>query len=137
MKKFLVMLMLALSTIGYSQNSTTVVVDSTHQVNSTDSVTLSAEQWNKVLNMFDQLVLLDSINTIQQEQIRVLTNDNERLVRLLTVSKEIDTLRVNQLAVYKEHYDAVRPKWYDNKFVWFLLGFGTSYGGAQIYKATF
>lgn len=84
----------------------------------------------ELYNTIQSLEILDSLNTIQIEsQSYKIKLYQEQAVQdsLLLLNKDREIRIANQEAdIYKKYANLYKPKWYENKHLWFFLGSGTT-----------
>lgn len=115
MKKFILFLAIALiSLITSAQN---------------DSVIFSTEQVLRISNKIIELERKDSLNNILIQELDYQTEQLYDIVKrdslILVFKNEELMLRKTQIDLYVDLYKTSKPKWHENKFIWFGLGMAT------------
>jgi len=122
-----------LITILFLLCSVTISAQST-----SDSTKLSNQE---ILNISNHIKDLEQKNSIKDTLIDELENE----IFYLRSQHAVDTLYMNlqkqelmysrlQIENYKDLYKVTKPKWYNNKIIWFGLGFGTVMGSSWVVK---
>ena len=88
------------------------------------------EQIHDISETLDSLYYLDSVNNdiiIKQEKLICSLEHLNKLdsVQKLYYQQQIDLLNSN-IDLYIEREDLIKPKWYDNKIIWFGAGILTT-----------
>ena len=90
----------------------------------------TSEEIIDISETLDSLYYLDSINNEIISQQEILVSELETVIKLdsiemLYTTKKISLLENNiELYIQREKY--LKPKWYDNKFIWFSSGILTT-----------
>jgi hypothetical protein len=125
MKHILIILFLLVNTSIFAQTAK-------------DSTKLSNQE---ILNISNHIKDLTQKNSLKD----TLINELETEIDYYRKLHATDTLYSNlqkqeilfyqrQIENYKDLYKVSKPKWYDNKFVWFGIGFGTVIGSSWVVK---
>lgn len=125
MKHLLIIIFLLVNTSIFAQSAS-------------DSTTFSNQE---VLNISNHIKDLEQRNNLKDTLIDELKNEIFYYRKL----HETDTLYSNlqkqeilfyqrQVENYKDLYKVGKSKWYDNKIIWFGLGFGTVIGSSWVVK---
>jgi hypothetical protein len=90
----------------------------------------TAEQIQDISFTLDSLYALDSINKQIIEKQDVLAEELQHVIRLDSMqimyqTKQISLLNTN-IDLYVEREKRIKPRWYDNKAIWFGAGILTS-----------
>lgn len=76
------------------------------------------------------LETLDSLNTVkidlQSEKIEKYKEQSEQDSLLLSYKDKLIDIANQERDIYKKYANLYKPKWYENKHLWFFLGSGTT-----------
>jgi len=98
----------------------------------------TSEEIQDISFTLDSLYALDSINTEIIDKQDVLIADLHDIIKLDSMElsyrvKQVDLLKTN-IDLYVEREKRLRPRWYDNKAIWFGSGILTSILIFQVVK---
>jgi hypothetical protein len=90
----------------------------------------TGEEIQDISFVIDSLYALDSINNKIIDKQDVLISDLHDIIKLDSMElsyrvKQVDLLKTN-IDLYVEREKRLRPRWYDNKAIWFGAGILTS-----------
>jgi len=125
MKRLCLILLLATSTVAFSQS---------------DSVKFSNEEVLNISNKILDLEQKDSLNNILilnlENRILLMEQKHSKDSNYISIlNQEID-LRKYEIDLYKNLYKNTKPKWYDSKPIWFGMGFATVLISSWVVSAT-
>jgi hypothetical protein len=91
-----------------------------------DSIWFSEEQVLRIDNKIQELERKDSINTLLITELELQNKELKDIVRrdsiIMTFKNEEIALRERQVNLYLDLYKKSKPKWHENKYLWFGLG---------------
>jgi hypothetical protein len=112
MKKFVLFVLLTLTSVTISAQ--------------TDSIWFSEEQVLRIDNKIQELERKDSLNTLLIKELEVQNAELKDIIKrdslILAFKNEELTLRETQVNLYLDLYKKSKPKWHENKYLWFGLG---------------
>ena len=87
---------------------------------------LSDEQTVNITNSLKELEHKDSTNTLiignLNDQIKLYIEQHANDSLLISLNKEKSLLLNDRIKLYDELIKEVKPKWYENKWLWFTIG---------------
>ena len=97
---------------------------------------LSEDEAINIANSLKSLEHRDSTNTIiisnLNEQIKLYIEQHANDSLLISLNKEKSLLLNDRIKLYDELIKEVKPKWYENKWLWFTIGVLTTAGSIKI-----
>ena len=97
---------------------------------------LSEEQTVNITNSLKELEHKDSTNTLiignLNDQIKLYIEQHANDSLLISLNKEKSLLLYDRIKLYDELINEVKPKWYENKWLWFTIGVLTTAGSIKI-----
>ena len=97
---------------------------------------LSDEQTVNITNSLKELEHKDSTNTLiignLNDQIKLYIEQHANDSLLISLNKEKSLLLNDRIKLYDELIKEVKPKWYENKWLWFTIGVITTSGSIKI-----
>jgi TolA-binding protein len=103
-----------------------------------DSTKLSNRE---ILNISNHIKDLEQKNSLKDTLINELENEIGYYIKLHATDTLYSNLQKQeilfyqrQIENYKDLYKVSKPKWYDNKIIWFGIGFGTVIGSSWVVK---
>ena len=97
---------------------------------------LSEEQTINITNSLKELEFKDSTNTEiisnLKGQIKLYIEQHANDSLLISLNKEKSLLLNDRIKLYDELIKEVKPKWYENKWLWFTLGVITTAGSIKL-----
>ena len=97
---------------------------------------LSDEQTINITNSLKELEHKDSTNTLiignLNDQIKLYIEQHANDSLLISLNKEKSLLLNDRIKLYDELIKEVKPKWYENKWLWFTIGVLTTAGSIKI-----
>ena len=97
---------------------------------------LSEEQTVNITNSLKELEHKDSTNTLiignLNDQIKLYIEQHANDSLLISLNKEKSLLLNDRIKLYDELIKEVKPKWYENKWLWFTIGVLTTAGSIKI-----
>ena len=97
---------------------------------------LSEEQTKEVFNGLKELEFKDSTNTViisnLNDQIKLYIEQHANDSLLVGLNKQKSFLLNERIKLYDELVKEVKPKWYENKWLWFTIGVLTTAGSIKI-----
>ena len=97
---------------------------------------LSDEQTVNITNSLKELEHKDSTNTLiignLNDQIKLYIEQHANDSLLISLNKEKSLLLNDRIKLYDELIKEVKPKWYENKWLWFTIGVLTTAGSIKI-----
>ena len=97
---------------------------------------LSDEQTINITNSLKELEFKDSTNTIiisnLNDQIKLYIEQHANDSLLIDLNMQKSKLLDNRIKLYDELIKEVKPKWYENKWLWFTIGVLTTAGSIKI-----
>ena len=91
---------------------------------------LSEEQTINITNSLKELEFKDSTNTIiisnLNDQIKLYIEQHANDSLLIDLNKHKSLLLNDRIDLYNDLIKEVKPKWYENKWLWFTLGIVTT-----------
>lgn len=125
MKQLLIIIILLVNTSIFAQSAS-------------DSTTFSNQE---VLNISNRIKDLEQKNALKDTLIYELENEifyYRKLHATDTLYSNLQKQEIlfyqRQVENYKDLYKVGKSKWYDNKIIWFGLGFGTVIGSSWVVK---
>ena len=97
---------------------------------------LSDEQTVNITNSLKELEHKDSTNTLiignLNDQIKLYIEQHANDSLLISLNKEKSLLLNDRIKLYDELIKEVKPKWYENKWLWFTIGVLTTAGSIKL-----
>ena len=97
---------------------------------------LSDEQTVNITNSLKELEHKDSTNTLiignLNDQIKLYIEQHANDSLLISLNKEKSLLLNDRIKLYDELIKEVKPKWYENKWLWFTIGVMTTAGSIRL-----
>ena len=97
---------------------------------------LSEEQTINITNSLKELEFKDSTNTIiisnLNDQIKLYIEQHANDSLLIDLNMQKSKLLDNRIKLYDELIKEVKPKWYENKWLWFTIGALTTAGSVKL-----
>ena len=97
---------------------------------------LSDEQTVNITNSLKELEHKDSTNTLiignLNDQIKLYIEQHANDSLLISLNKEKSLLLYDRIKLYDELINEVKPKWYENKWLWFTIGIFTTAGAVHL-----
>ena len=97
---------------------------------------LSEEEAINITNSIKQLEYKDSTNTLiisnLNDQIKLYMEQHANDSLLIDLNMQKSTLLDNRIKLYDELIKEVKPKWYENKWLWFTIGALTTAGSVKL-----
>ena len=97
---------------------------------------LSEEQTINITNSLKELEHKDSTNALiisnLNDQIKLYIEQHANDSLLISLNKEKSLLLNDRIKLYDELIKEVKPKWYENKWLWFTIGVLTTAGSIKI-----
>ena len=97
---------------------------------------LSEEETINITNSLKSLEYRDSTNTIiisnLNDQIKLYIEQHANDSLLIDLNMQKSKLLDNRIKLYDELIKEVKPKWYENKWLWFTIGVLTTAGSIKI-----
>ena len=97
---------------------------------------LSDEQTINITNSLKELEHKDSTNTLiisnLNDQIKLYMEQHANDSLLIDLNIQKSKLLDDRIKLYNELVKEVKPKWYENKWLWFTLGVMTTAGSIKI-----
>ena len=97
---------------------------------------LSDEQTVNITNSLKELEHKDSTNTLiignLNDQIKLYIEQQANDSLLISLNKEKSLLLNDRIKLYDELIKEVKPKWYENKWLWFTIGVITTAGSVKL-----
>ena len=97
---------------------------------------LSEEEAINITNSIKKLEYKDSTNTLiisnLNDQIKLYMEQHANDSLLIDLNMQKSTLLDNRIKLYDELIKEVKPKWYENKWLWFTIGVLTTAGSIKI-----
>ena len=97
---------------------------------------LSDEQTVNITNSLKELEHKDSTNTLiignLNDQIKLYIEQHANDSLLISLNKEKSLLLNDRIKLYDELIKEVKPKWYENKWLWFTIGILTTAGSVKL-----
>ena len=97
---------------------------------------LSEDEAINIANSLKSLEHRDSTNTIiisnLNEQIKLYIEQHANNSLLISLNKHKSVLLNDKIKLYNELVKQVKPKWYENKWLWFTLGVVTTAGSIKL-----
>ena len=97
---------------------------------------LSDEQTVNITNSLKELEHKDSTNTLiignLNDQIKLYIEQHANDSLLISLNKEKSLLLNDRIKLYDELIKEVKPKWYENKWLWFTIGVLPTAGSIKI-----
>ena len=97
---------------------------------------LSEEQTINITNSLKELEFKDSTNTIiisnLNDQIKLYIEQHANDSLLIDLNMQKSKLLDNRIKLYDELIKEVKPKWYENKWLWFTIGVVTTAGTLKL-----
>ena len=97
---------------------------------------LSEEQTINITNSLKELENKDSTNTLiisnLNDQIKLYTEQHANDSLLISLNEQKSLLLNERIKLYDELIKEVKPKWYENKWLWFTIGVLTTAGSIKI-----
>ena len=97
---------------------------------------LSDEQTINITNSLKELEFKDSTNTIiisnLNDQIKLYIEQHANDSLLIDLNMQKSKLLDNRIKLYDELIKEVKPKWYENKWLWFTIGVITTAGSVKL-----
>ena len=97
---------------------------------------LSDEQTINITNSLKELEFKDSTNTIiisnLNDQIKLYIEQHANDSLLISLNEQKSLLLNERIKLYDELIKEVKPKWYENKWLWFTLGAITTAGTLKL-----
>ena len=125
MKQLLIIIILLANTSIFAQSAS-------------DSTTFSNQE---VLNISNHIKDLEQKNALKDTLINELENEIDYYRKLHATDTLYSNLQKQEILFYqrqvenyKDLYKVGKSKWYDNKIIWFGLGFGTVIGSSWVVK---
>ena len=97
---------------------------------------LSDEQTVNITNSLKELEHKDSTNTLiignLNDQIKLYMEQHANDSLLIDLNIQKSKLLDNRIKLYDELIKEVKPKWYENKWLWFTIGVITTAGSVKL-----
>ena len=97
---------------------------------------LSEEETINITNSLKELEFKDSTNTLiignLNDQIKLYIEQHANDSLLISLNKHKSVLLNDKIKLYDELVKQVKPKWYENKWLWFTLGAITTAGTLKL-----
>ena len=97
---------------------------------------LSDEQTVNITNSLKELEHKDSTNTLiisnLNDQIKLYMEQHANDSLLIDLNIQKSKLLDNRIKLYDELIKEVKPKWYENKWLWFTIGVVTTAGSVRL-----
>ena len=97
---------------------------------------LSDEQTINITNSLKELEFKDSTNTEiisnLNDQIKLYMEQHANDSLLISLNEQKSLLLNDRIKLYDELIKEVKPKWYENKWLWFTIGVLTTAGSIKI-----
>ena len=97
---------------------------------------LSEEETINITNSLKSLEYRDSTNTIiisnLNDQIKLYMEQHANDSLLISLNERKSVLLNDKIKLYDELIKEVKPKWYENKWLWFTIGVLTTAGSIKI-----
>ena len=97
---------------------------------------LSEEETINITNSLKSLEYRDSTNTIiisnLNDQIKLYIEQHANDSLLIDINMQKSKLLDNRIKLYDELIKEVKPKWYENKWLWFTIGVITTAGSVKL-----
>ena len=97
---------------------------------------LSEEQTINITNSLKELEHKDSTNTLiisnLNDQVKLYIEQHANDSLLIDLNMQKSKLLDNRIKLYDELIKEVKPKWYENKWLWFTIGVITTAGSVKL-----
>ena len=97
---------------------------------------LSDEQTVNITNSLKELEFKDSTNTIiisnLNDQVKLYMEQHANDSLLISLNERKSILLNDKIKLYDELIKEVKPKWYENKWLWFTIGVLTTAGSIKL-----
>ena len=97
---------------------------------------LSEEQTINITNSLKELEHKDSTNTLiisnLNDQIKLYIEQHANDSLLISLNEQKSLLLNERIKLYNELIKEVKPKWYENKWLWFTIGVLTTAGSVKL-----
>ena len=97
---------------------------------------LSEEETINITNSLKSLEYRDSTNTIiisnLNDQIKLYMEQHANDSLLISLNERKSVLLNDKIKLYDELIKEVKPKWYENKWLWFTIGILTTAGSVKL-----
>ena len=97
---------------------------------------LSEEETINITNSLQELEFKDSTNTTiisnLNDQIKLYIEQHANDSLLVDLNKQKSFLLNERIKLYNELVKEVKPKWYENKWLWFTIGIFTTAGAVHL-----
>ena len=97
---------------------------------------LSEEQTINITNSIKELEFKDSTNTEiisnLNDQIKLYMEQHANDSLLISLNERKSVLLNDKIKLYDELIKEVKPKWYENKWLWFTIGILTTAGSVKL-----
>tara|TARA_Y100000996_G_C22375623_1_gene582936 strand:+ start:101 stop:442 length:342 start_codon:yes stop_codon:yes gene_type:complete len=97
---------------------------------------LSEEQTINITNSLKELEHKDSTNTLiisnLNDQVKLYIEQHANDSLLISLNEQKSLLLNERIKLYDELIKEVKPKWYENKWLWFTIGVLTTAGSIKI-----
>ena len=97
---------------------------------------LSEEEAINITNSIKQLEYKDSTNTLiisnLNDQIKLYMEQHANDSLLISLNEQKSVLLNERIKLYNELIKEVKPKWYENKWLWFTIGVMTTAGSIRL-----
>ena len=97
---------------------------------------LSEEQTINITNSLKELEHKDSTNTLiisnLNDQIKLYIEQHANDSLLISLNEQKSLLLNERIKLYDELIKEVKPKWYENKWLWFTIGVLTTAGSVKL-----
>ena len=97
---------------------------------------LSEEETINITNSIQELEFKDSTNTTiisnLNDQIKLYIEQHANDSLLVDLNKQKSFLLNERIKLYNELVKEVKPKWYENKWLWFTIGIFTTAGAVHL-----
>ena len=97
---------------------------------------LSEEETINITNSLKSLEYRDSTNTIiisnLNDQIKLYMEQHANDSLLISLNERKSVLLNDKIKLYDELIKEVKPKWYENKWLWFTIGVLTTAGSVKL-----
>ncbi len=101
-----------------------------------DTTCFTKDEVLTIFNNIQELEQTDSLKTLLIQEQKVQISNYVFLSKqdstLLAYKNEEILLLKDRINSYKEYVDVVKPKWWERKMVWFILGMGTVIGSSYV-----
>lgn len=92
----------------------------------TDSICFTEDQVLRIDNKIQDLTYKDSVNTLLISELELQNSELKDIIKrdslIISFKNEELSLREKQVNLYLDLYKVSKPKWHENKYLWFGLG---------------